>query len=82
MLQGRTAIATGSTSRIGLGIAEAFARAGANVVLNGFGDAMQIEKTRVELAHRTNARVVYSRRFVREQYLVDAGFDPIQFASA
>ena len=60
MLQGKTAIVTSSTSGIGLGIAEAFARAGANVVLNGFGDAMQIEKTRVELAHRTNAQVVYS----------------------
>jgi 3-hydroxybutyrate dehydrogenase len=60
MLQGKTAIVTGSTSGIGLGIAEAFARSGANIVLNGFGDAVQIEKTRAELAHRTNARVVYS----------------------
>ncbi len=60
MLQGKTAIVTGSTSGIGLGIAEALARAGANVVLNGFGEAMQIEKTRAELAHRTNARIVYS----------------------
>jgi 3-hydroxybutyrate dehydrogenase len=60
MLQGKTAIITGSTSGIGLGIAEAFARSGANVVLNGFGDAMQIERTRAELAARTNARVVYS----------------------
>ena len=51
MLQGKTAIVTGSTSGIGLGIAEAFARSGANIVLNGFGDAMQIEKTRSELAH-------------------------------
>ena len=60
MLQGKTAIITGSTSGIGLGIAEAFARSGANVVLNGFGEALQIEKTRTELAQRTNAKIVYS----------------------
>ncbi|MFZ5784365.1 MAG: 3-hydroxybutyrate dehydrogenase [Pseudomonadota bacterium] len=60
MLQGKTAIVTGSTSGIGLGIAEALARSGANVVLNGFGEATQIERTRTELAHRTNARIVYS----------------------
>jgi len=39
MLQGKTALVTGSTSGIGLGIACALARSGANVVLNGFGDA-------------------------------------------
>jgi 3-hydroxybutyrate dehydrogenase len=60
MLEGKTAIVTGSTSGIGLGIAEALARAGANVVLNGFGEAVQIEQTRSDLAHRSNARVVYS----------------------
>ncbi|PPE70573.1 3-hydroxybutyrate dehydrogenase [Caldimonas thermodepolymerans] len=39
MLKGKTALVTGSTSGIGLGIACALARQGANVVLNGFGDA-------------------------------------------
>ncbi|MDI9855513.1 3-hydroxybutyrate dehydrogenase [Comamonas sp. 17RB] len=38
MLKGKTALVTGSTSGIGLGIAQALAQQGANVVLNGFGD--------------------------------------------
>ncbi len=39
MLKGKTALVTGSTSGIGLGVAKALAQQGANIVLNGFGDA-------------------------------------------
>jgi len=48
-LAGKTALITGSTSGIGRGIAELFAREGANVVLNGFGDAKEIEALRGSL---------------------------------
>ncbi|MDX1434166.1 MAG: 3-hydroxybutyrate dehydrogenase [Gammaproteobacteria bacterium] len=50
MSQARSAIITGSTSGIGHGIAEAFAAAGMNVMLNGLGDAAEIEKVRARLA--------------------------------
>ncbi len=42
-LRGKSAIVTGSTSGIGLGIAEALAGAGANITINGFGDAAEID---------------------------------------
>jgi 3-hydroxybutyrate dehydrogenase len=60
MLPGKTAIVTGSTSGIGLGIAQALADAGANIVLNGFGDAKAIEETRATLAREHNVGVAYS----------------------
>lgn len=58
-LSGKNAIVTGSTSGIGKGIAEALAGAGANVLLNGFGDAAQIEKQRAELAASAKVEVAY-----------------------
>lgn len=49
MTEPKSAIVTGSTSGIGLGIAEALAGAGMNITLNGFGDAAEIEATRARL---------------------------------
>jgi 3-hydroxybutyrate dehydrogenase len=60
MLKGKVAIITGSTSGIGLGIAEAFAKEGVGIVLNGFGDAAEIEKTRSGLASKHGIKVTYS----------------------
>jgi 3-hydroxybutyrate dehydrogenase len=49
MLKGKSALITGSTSGIGLGIAQALAGQGCNIMLNGLGDTLQIETTRTEL---------------------------------
>lgn len=60
MLSGKSAIVTGSTSGIGLGIARGLAAQGVNVMLNGFGDADEIEHIRAELAGQHNVKVVYN----------------------
>ncbi len=59
-LAGKTALITGSTSGIGLAIAKAMAGAGANVVINGFGDAAAIEAERVALEQASGGRALYS----------------------
>ena len=57
--RGQLALITGSTSGIGLGIAEAFAAAGANLLINGFGPADEIEEIRARLATQYDVEVVY-----------------------
>jgi 3-hydroxybutyrate dehydrogenase len=59
MLKGKVAVVTGSTSGIGLGIARALAGQGANVVLNGFGDAADIERLRTGLEAEFGIRAAY-----------------------
>ncbi len=54
------AIVTGSTSGIGLGIAEALAGEGMHVMLNGFGDRDEIERTRKRIANDYGVRVAYN----------------------
>ena len=59
-LKGKTAVVTGSTSGIGLAYARAFAGAGANVVINGFGAAADIEKERSAIEAEFKIRAVHS----------------------
>lgn len=59
MIKGKTALVTGSTSGIGLGIARRLAADGANIILNGFGDPKEIEQLRSALASRHSIAVVY-----------------------
>jgi 3-hydroxybutyrate dehydrogenase len=59
-LNGRVAVVTGSTSGIGLGIAEALAGAGADLMLNGFGETSAIDRLGRDLSARAGVRVRYS----------------------
>lgn len=60
MLRGKTALITGSTSGIGEGIAKGLADQGANIVLNGFGDATQIEALRASIEKMYGVKAIYS----------------------
>jgi 3-hydroxybutyrate dehydrogenase len=60
MLKGKVAVVTGSTSGIGLGIAQALAAQGADIMMNGFGPPAEIEKLRKGIADGFKVRAAYS----------------------
>ena len=60
MLKGKSAVVTGSTSGIGLAVAQALAAAGANVTINGFGDTTAIETERAGIETKYGVRAAYS----------------------
>ena len=60
MIKGKTALVTGSTSGIGLGIARAYAKEGANVVINGLGEATAIESARAAIEREFDVACRYA----------------------
>lgn len=72
MFSGKTALVTGSTSGIGLGIAEQFAKAGTNIILDGMGDAAEIESTRARLAAQCPAKVRFDGADMSQPEAIEA----------
>ena len=72
MFNGKTALVTGSTSGIGLGIARQLASQGATVILNGFGDADDIEVTRAHIATQYGVTVRYDGADLSKQDQIEA----------
>jgi 3-hydroxybutyrate dehydrogenase len=78
MFAGKTALITGSTSGIGLGVAEQFAKAGANIVLNGMGDAAKIEATRARLAAAHGVKVIFQGADMSRAEAIEAMFGAVE----
>ncbi len=74
MLKGKTALITGSTSGIGLGIAQALAREGANIVINGFGAPDAISRVESELKSH-NIRTLYHGADMSQPAAIEAMMD-------
>lgn len=78
MLKGKTALVTGSTSGIGLGIAQALAQQGANIVLNGFGDSDAALQAVRSIAQPLGAQVHYHGADMSDSAQIEA---MMQFAA-
>ncbi len=74
-LTGKVAIVTGSTSGIGLGLAQSLAAEGADVMLNGFGDPAEIDRLRKSLSSTHSVRVSYSNADLSKAAAVSAMID-------
>jgi 3-hydroxybutyrate dehydrogenase len=72
MLKDKTALVTGSTSGIGLGIAHGLAAQGANVILHGFGDPAAMARLKDEFAERYGVRVGYDGADMRRPEAIEA----------
>ena len=72
MFFGKTALVTGSTSGIGLGIAHTLAAQGANLILNGFGEAAAVQQLRAEMAERHGVAVRYHGADMSRQADIEA----------
>src|SRR5690348_844107 len=76
-LKGRVALITGSTSGIGLGLAQSLAAVGADIMLNGFGDPAEIERLRKGLAATHGIRVGYNNADLSQPSAVSGMVDQI-----
>jgi 3-hydroxybutyrate dehydrogenase len=83
LLSGKTALVTGSTSGIGLGIARALAEQGANIVFNGFGDAQQIEKLHTDIGQEFGVQTAYHNADMSKPAEIEAmmGFAAARFGA-
>ncbi len=70
--KGKSALVTGSTSGIGLGIAEAFGAEGANLIINGLGDTQEIERLRERLSKQCGVTVLYDAADMTQPAQIEA----------
>ena len=78
MIKGKTALVTGSTSGIGKAIAERLAQAGADIVLNGFGDADEIASLQKEMQSEHGVQVGYSGADLTKPDAIEGMFDYVK----